>query len=65
MSDRRSGRGSTTPGSRIDEHGRLFEHRTDEQVRSLLDGIGRVVRFDTWGWFDDGGHYQWAAVEIN
>lgn len=56
--------GSTPPITRIDEHERLFQQRTDEQVRSLLGAIGHLIAFETWGWFDNGSHYQWAAIEI-
>lgn len=56
--------GSTPPITRIDEHERLFQQRSDEQVRSLLGVIGRLIAFETWGWFDNGSHYQWAAIEI-
>lgn len=33
----------------IDEHGHLFPQRTDEQVQSLLSGIGHLITFQTWG----------------
>lgn len=56
--------GSTAANTRIDEHGRRFEQRTDEQLRSLLTRIGTVEQFETWSWFDNGGHYQWAAVAV-
>lgn len=56
--------GSTASELHVDEHGRLFQHRTDEQVRALLGEIGDVWEFETWGWYEDGAHYQFAAVEI-
>ena len=42
--------------------GRYFNHRSDEQFQHDLDVLGNVVAFDTWNWFEDGGHYQWARV---
>ena len=56
--------GSNPPITRIDEDERLFQQRTDEQVRSLLKAIGQVIDFKTWGWADNGSHYQWAAIEL-
>lgn len=51
-----SGREWTSPD------GRYFNHRSDEQLQHDLHGLGNVVAFDTWSWFEDGGHYQWARV---
>lgn len=42
--------------------GRYFNHRSDEQFQDDLRVLGDVVAFDTWSWFEDGGHYQWARV---
>lgn len=42
--------------------GRYFNHRSDEQLKDDLHVLGNVVDFDTWAWFEDGGHYQWARV---
>lgn len=42
--------------------GRYFKHRSDEQLQDVLQDLGQVAAFDTWDWFDDGGHYQWARV---
>ena len=42
--------------------GRYFKHRSDEQLQHVLCNLGQVAAFDTWDWFDDGGHYQWARV---
>jgi hypothetical protein len=36
--------------------------RSDEQFQRDLQVLGDVVAFDTWNWFGDGGHYQWARV---
>ncbi len=44
--------------------GRYFNHRSDDSFRAELAGLGTVLDFDTWSWFDDGGHYQWARVEV-
>ena len=51
-----SGREWTSPD------GRYFNHRSDEQFQHDLHALGNVVAFDTWNWFEDGGHYQWARV---
>jgi SAM-dependent methyltransferase len=56
--------GGTKDGERVDSHGRYFRQRTDEELRARLSTIGEVVAFDTWQWFDDGGHYQWARLRI-
>lgn len=56
--------GSTTSSTRIDEHGRLFQQRTDEEVETLFNAMGHVLAFETWRWHDDGGHYQWVAIEL-
>lgn len=50
--------------TRIDDHGRYFRHRTDDQLQQLLSRIGEVVAFETWEPFPDTGHYQWARVLI-
>lgn len=42
--------------------GRYFNHRSDQQLQDDLHVLGNVVAFDTWSWFEDGGHYQWARV---
>jgi SAM-dependent methyltransferase len=42
--------------------GRYFNHRTDDQLKRELAALGTLDAFDTWDWFDDGGHYQWARV---
>lgn len=42
--------------------GRYFKHRSDEQLQDVLQDLGQVAAFDTWDWFEDGGHYQWARV---
>ncbi len=49
----------------MDENGRPFQQRTDDQVRALLETVGTVEAFDTWEWYDDGGHYQWARVTVS
>lgn len=43
--------------------GRFFRHRSDETLRAELARVGSLLHFATWGWFDDGGHYQWARIE--
>ena len=47
-----------------DEHGRYFRSRTDDQLLAMLAAVGEVSAFDTWSWFEDGGHYQWARVVV-
>ncbi|HET7660853.1 MAG TPA: class I SAM-dependent methyltransferase [Oryzihumus sp.] len=42
--------------------GRYFNHRSDERLQDDLRALGDVVAFDTWNWFEDGGHYQCARV---
>lgn len=54
--------GSDPPRRRVDEHGRLFVQRSDEQVRESVCTIGTVESFETGEWFDDGGHYQYVTV---
>jgi SAM-dependent methyltransferase len=56
--------GSTYPETRVDDHGRLFQRQTDGQIRIALSALGWLIEFDTWDWFDDGGHYQWSAIKI-
>jgi hypothetical protein len=52
--------------SRIDDHGRYFRLRTDDQLQELLSGIGQVVAFETWDRSPDtGSHYQWARVQVS
>lgn len=48
-----------------DAHGRYFQSRTDHRLQSMLAAVGEVAAFDTWSWFDDGGHYQWARVVVS
>ncbi len=43
-------------GTRIDEHGRFFQQRSDLGFRGMLSTVGIIAAFDTWDWFDDGGH---------
>jgi SAM-dependent methyltransferase len=57
--------GSTRAGTRVDEHGRFFQQRTDSQIRTVLESVGRVQAFNTWEWYDNGGHYQWARVLVD
>jgi SAM-dependent methyltransferase len=47
-----------------DARGRYFQSRTDGRLRAMLAAVGEVTAFDTWSWFDDGGHYQWARVVV-
>lgn len=54
--------GSEPPERRVDEHGRLFMQRSDDQVRAALSTIGQVESFETGEWFDDGGHYQYVTL---
>ena len=56
--------GHTSNREWVKPDGRFFKHRSDDELRSELARLGEVVDFDTWGWFDDGGHYQWARVEV-
>jgi SAM-dependent methyltransferase len=51
--------------TRIDDQGRYFRHRTDDQVRDLLAVVGEVVGFATWDHLSHGGHYQWARVLVD
>jgi len=57
--------GKTQDGEWIDSHGRYFRQRTDEGLQRLLGTVGQVVAWDTWHWFDDGGHYQWGRVRLS
>jgi SAM-dependent methyltransferase len=54
--------GHTTNREWTSPDGRYFNHRSDEQFQRDLQVLGDVVAFDTWNWFGDGGHYQWARV---
>lgn len=56
--------GGAEARERIDEHGRYFRSRTDDDLRSMLALVGDVADFDTWSHLDDGGHYQWARVVV-
>lgn len=56
--------GHTADGERISPDGRYFRHRTDETLRRELARLGALRAFATWDWFEDGGHYQWARVEV-
>lgn len=56
--------GSDELQTRIDDQGRYFRHRTDDQMRDLLAEIGEVVRFATWDHLAGAGHYQWARVLV-
>jgi SAM-dependent methyltransferase len=52
--------------TRIDDHGRYFRLRTDDQLQGLLSGIGQVVAFETWDRFQtpavttNGLGYRWV-----
>ena len=54
--------GHTTNREWTSPDGRYFNHRTDDQLHDELQALGDVVSFDTWNWFEDGGHYQCARV---
>lgn len=56
--------GHTEDGERTSPDGRYFRHRTDETLRQELARLGPLLAFETWDWFEDGGHYQWARVEV-
>lgn len=56
--------GHTSNRNWTDPHGRYFKHRRDEDLRRELERIGEVLAFDTWAWFNDGGHYQWARIRV-
>jgi SAM-dependent methyltransferase len=42
--------------------GRYFYQRSDEDLCRELQLLGRLEAFDTWGRWEDGGHYQWARL---
>jgi SAM-dependent methyltransferase len=48
----------------VDQHGRLFYGRSDDDLMVLLHAVGDVVSFDTWDRHDDGGYYQCARVVV-
>jgi SAM-dependent methyltransferase len=54
--------GHTTDREWTSPDGRYFKHRSDERFQLDLQELGQVVAFETWDWFDEGGHYQWARV---
>ncbi|EYR64049.1 SAM-dependent methyltransferase [Actinotalea ferrariae CF5-4] len=56
--------GHSDPAERTRDDGRYFLHRSDEQLRAELEALGEVVAFATWGWKDDGKHYQWARAVV-
>jgi SAM-dependent methyltransferase len=56
--------GAEAARNRVDEHGRLFQQRSDPELRRLLSSVGTLDAFETWDWSDDGGHYQWGRVLI-
>lgn len=56
--------GNTRGGEWTDPHGRYFRQRTDDELQTLLATVGHVTAFETWHWFEDGGHYQWARVRL-
>ncbi len=41
---------------------RYFRHRCDDALQRVLRVLGEVVDFETWDWFEDRGHYQFARV---
>ncbi|MGN6330844.1 MAG: methyltransferase domain-containing protein [Motilibacteraceae bacterium] len=55
--------GHAADGERTHPDGRYFRHRTDETLRQELARLGTLLAFETWDWFEDGGHYQWARVK--
>lgn len=44
------------------DDGRYFRHRSDAELQQALRVLGDVVGFETWDWYEDGGHYQFARV---
>ncbi len=54
--------GNTTNRQWTSPDGRYFNHRSDDQLQDELQALGDLVSFDTWNWFEDGGHYQCARV---
>jgi SAM-dependent methyltransferase len=56
--------GHIADGAWTTPDGRYFRHRTDETLREELARLGTLLAFETWDWFEDGGHYQWARVEV-
>lgn len=54
--------GADTSRAVVDARGRLFRHRTDQELAELLSAVGSVEAFETWDRRADTGHYQWARV---
>jgi SAM-dependent methyltransferase len=48
----------------VDQHGRLFYGRCDDDLLALLRTVGEVVGFDTWDRHSDGGYYQCARILV-
>lgn len=44
--------------------GHYFFARSDDSLKEALADVGTVEELRTSDWFDDGGHYQWAMVEL-
>ena len=55
--------GHTTDREWTKPDGRFFKHRSDEELHTRLHDLGDVVAFETWDWFEDGGHYQFAQIQ--
>ncbi|HEU4568910.1 MAG TPA: class I SAM-dependent methyltransferase [Marmoricola sp.] len=56
--------GHTEDGERTSPDGRYFRQRTDQTLRQELARLGGLLAFETWDWFEDGGHYQWTRVQV-
>lgn len=56
--------GAERTRQRVDEHGRLFYGRSDDDLMVLLRAVGEVVGFDTWDHYADGGYYQCARILV-
>jgi hypothetical protein len=41
-----------------------FNHRSDATLQAALARLGTLLDVATWDWVEDGGHYQWARVEV-
>lgn len=56
--------GSDPARRRIDEHGRLFVQRSDQQVQQALSVIGEIAKFESGRYYDDGEHYQFVTLTV-
>lgn len=56
--------GADSDGTRIDDRGRYFRHRTDRHLQEVVAEVGNLVAFETWDYLPGGGHYQWVRVAV-